>query len=388
MLRKALFWTHLAAGLIAGSVVLVMSATGVALTYERQILAWLERGPAREKIAPSGVPLPLEALAAERQASAVTVRAGADEPVEIALAKGSQYLDPYTGAELAAGSSGPRKTFRAIMAWHRWLGVEGEGRATAKAITGASNLAFLLLVATGAILWWPKQLTWRHVRPIVWFKGGLGSKARDFNWHNTFGFWLALPLFFVVLTAAPISYRWAGDLIYRVTGTAPAPPPAPAPKGPVDWTGLDRALAMAKSRVPDWTSLTVRAVPAGTAFAVAVDRGEGGQPRKKSTMVVSRAGEVEKWERFEDWNLGRRLRSWSRFTHTGEAFGIAGQTVAGLASLGGVFLVYTGVALSLRRFAAWRKRRLAASVAFGGNGDESPAREPVANGAPIRADQR
>jgi uncharacterized iron-regulated membrane protein len=388
MLRKALFWTHLAAGLIAGSVVLIMSATGVALMYERQILGWLERGPAREKIAAAGERRSIETAAAERKATAVTIRAASDEPVELTLAKSAQFVDPYTGVELEAGSPGPRKTFRAIMAWHRWLGVEGEGRATAKAITGACNLAFLGLVISGAILWWPKQLTWRHVRPIVWFKGGLGAKARDFNWHNTIGFWLAIPLFFVVLTAAPISYRWAGDLIYRATGTAPAPapPPAPAAKGPADWSGLDRALAAARAEVPDWTSLSVRGVPAGSAFTVAVDRGEGGQPQKRSTMTVSRDGQIEKWDRFEDWNLGRRLRSWSRFTHTGEAFGIAGQTIAGLASLGGVFLVYTGVALSLRRFAAWRKRN---SIAFGGSGREkAPGGDALSNGAPIGAKHR
>ena len=48
---------------------------------------------------------------------------------------------------------------------------------------------------------------------------------------------------------------------------------------------------------------------------------------------------------------------WLRFIHTGEAFGLAGQTVAGLVSAGGAVLVYTGLALALRRLAAWRRRR-------------------------------
>jgi len=39
---------------------------------------------------------------------------------------------------------------------------------------------------------------------------------------------------------------------------------------------------------------------------------------------------------------------------------MTGQTIAGLASLGGAFLVYTGLALALRRLAAWLKRRRAA----------------------------
>jgi len=37
--------------------------------------------------------------------------------------------------------------------------------------------------------------------------------------------------------------------------------------------------------------------------------------------------------------------------------GVVGQTIAGIVSLGAVFLVYTGLALTLRRFAKWMRRR-------------------------------
>ena len=43
-LRKVLFWCHFTAGVCAGLVILLMSFTGVLLTYERQILAWAESG--------------------------------------------------------------------------------------------------------------------------------------------------------------------------------------------------------------------------------------------------------------------------------------------------------------------------------------------------------
>ena len=46
-----------------------------------------------------------------------------------------------------------------------------------------------------------------------------------------------------------------------------------------------------------------------------------------------------------------------RFAHTGEVLGLPGQAIAGLVSLGGVVLVYTGFALSYRRFVAWCARR-------------------------------
>jgi uncharacterized iron-regulated membrane protein len=49
--------------------------------------------------------------------------------------------------------------------------------------------------------------------------------------------------------------------------------------------------------------------------------------------------------------------SWLRFAHTGEIYGLLGQTVAGLVSLGAVVLVYTGMALALRRLVAWIDRQ-------------------------------
>ncbi len=46
-----------------------------------------------------------------------------------------------------------------------------------------------------------------------------------------------------------------------------------------------------------------------------------------------------------------------RFAHTGEVLGIPGQTIAGLVTFGGAVLVWTGIALALRRFRAWLRRR-------------------------------
>ena len=39
------------------------------------------------------------------------------------------------------------------------------------------------------------------MRAVVTFDFSLRGKARDWNWHNVAGFWSAIPLFFVVITA-------------------------------------------------------------------------------------------------------------------------------------------------------------------------------------------
>jgi uncharacterized iron-regulated membrane protein len=75
-------------------------------------------------------------------------------------------------------------------------------------------------------------------------------------------------------------------------------------------------------------------------------------PRTATTTAVMNpfTGELLSRETFADLTTGRQIRTWTRFLHTGEAVGWAGQLIAGLASLGGCFLVYTGFALAWRRF--------------------------------------
>jgi uncharacterized iron-regulated membrane protein len=75
---------------------------------------------------------------------------------------------------------------------------------------------------------------------------------------------------------------------------------------------------------------------------------------RSQLSLNSASGEVEQWQPYEQQNLGQKTRGWLRFGHTGELGGLAGQVIAGVACLGGVFLVYTGLSLALRRFLNWK----------------------------------
>jgi len=267
--------------------------------------------------------------------------------------------------------------------WHRWLGASGENRAAARAVTGASNLVFLFIVASGFYLWWPRKWTRKSVRAVAWFRRGQKGKARDFNWHNVIGFWSAVPLFVVVLSGVVISYAWASNLVYRVAGEEPPAqqqrggPPAGGPgqqqgqqgqqtgqqqganAAVVPLEGLDALLVKASQQVEGWRTIAVQ-LPAKPDAPVtfAIDKGNGGQPQLRSQLMLDRrTGEVVRWEPYANNTAGRRLRTWMRFAHTGEVYGLAGQTIAGLVSLGGALLVYTGLSLALRRLWAWRGRR-------------------------------
>ncbi len=393
-LRRTLFWTHLGLGVSAGLIILLMSVTGVLLGFERQVIVLMDGAPRVE--APAGASrLPLDALlagadVAREDVAAVALRAAPEEPVTVRFRdreRRALVLDPYTGAELAppADSTG-RKAMAALRRWHRWVGAEGgELRTRMKAVTGASNLAFLGLVMSGIWLWWPRRLTWTAVRNVLWFRGGLGPKARDFNWHNTIGFWTALPLFFVVASGVFISYRWPGLWLDRMLGSeqerAAAVEALAAPSGasaagggrgaaerdrdaspavaPVVHAPLQAYLDSAAVRAPGWQSVTITLPPEGdSVVSVATAGGNTYRPDLKATLRLdARSATVQEASDYASLSASRRIRAWVRFGHTGEVFGLVGQAIATLVSLGGAVLVWTGIALSFRRLAAWWRRR-------------------------------
>jgi uncharacterized iron-regulated membrane protein len=388
-LRTALFWLHLATGVVAGAVVLVMAVTGVLLTYQKQMTAWADlraasvaasRAASAAVVAPAAGEsrLPIDSLlasavAASRgaepaQPTAVTWRAGAGAPVEIAFGRERRvFVDARTGAALGEGSPAMRAFFKVVTDWHRWLAMAGERRETGKAITGAANLGFLFIVLSGIWLWWPR--TRAALRSVVAFRRGLRGKARDFNWHNVIGAWSAIPLVVVVASATVISYPWATALVYRAYGEKAPSPQAPPGGGGAGREarrssgGLDALVATATrigdARMPGWRTLSLTLPTADTGrVSFTIDRGTGGEPQKRATLALDRAtGAEAKWEPFARLSPARRARSLLRFAHTGEVLGLAGQTAAGLVSLGTAFLVWTGIALALRRLVAWRGRR-------------------------------
>lgn len=414
-LRKVVFWMHLVTAVSAAGVILLMSVTGVLLTYQRQITAWadnrgLDAGPPAPGAARLEPEVLLARVAATHPGKPTTLKwfADADAPAQVAFGREKTlFVSAYTGQVLSEGSTGVRAFFQKVVALHRWVGAEGENRELGKKISGAANLLFLFLVVSGFYLWFPRNWTRRAFRNVAWFRRGLTPKARDFNWHHVIGFWSAVPLFVIVLSGVVISYPWASNLVYRAVGESPPPPPpgaggpaaaggsanAARPEGerggaspaapaggersgsreggardgrgggdaekavPLDGIGV--LAARAERQVQGWRSITLTLPKkADEPIAFAIDRGDGGQPQKRAQLALDPAtGEVSKWEPFPTQTPGRRLRSILRFAHTGEVLGIPGQTLAGIVSLGAAFLVWTGLALTWRRFRQWRAPR-------------------------------
>jgi uncharacterized iron-regulated membrane protein len=377
-----LFWGHLTTGVAAAVVILVMSVTGTVLALKPQIQNWIDRDV--RSVRSGGARLPAhQILAAVRDArpgaepQSITWDADPEVAVSVGLGRdGSVYVDPYTGVVLGSPSPAATQFFQSMTSWHRYMGAGGESRARGRAATGAANLAFLLLAMSGLYLWWPKALTLRHLKPIVWFRRSSTGRARDFNWHNTIGFWCLPAIVVMTLSGVVMSYQWGNNLVYRLTGS-----PLPALRGaggpgaagpvtagqgggarrdtrdaaPVVPEALDAIVARAEQQVPTWSQLSLR-LPTRAGGPVTFTITDGAQWNRFARSQLSLhavSGDVLQWQPYDSQNLGQKVRGWLRFAHTGELGGLAGQIVAGLGCLGGAFLVYTGLSLAVRRLWNW-----------------------------------
>ena len=337
-----------------------MSATGVILMYEHQLVEYAERD-VREVVPPvaNAHRLSLDEIVAKAHAqnpdarpTGVVLRNASTASIAVSFGReGATYVNPYTGDILGRGSK-LHDWFHDVIDWHRWLGMEGEGRATGRAITGACNLAFFWLAVTGVYLWWPRSWHWRGLKPSLLFDPRLRGKARDWNWHNVIGFWSSGVLVVLTLTAAVMSYQWANDLLYTLTGSelptrAQASGPMPRakqgrgagaePHEHQPLASFDAFLARAEQQAPGWVMMMMRLPLRGDGpVSVLIQEPQAPHIFARSQLALnSSSAEIGKWESYAGASLGRKLRIWVRGLHTGEALGFAGQTVAGLASLGG-----------------------------------------------------
>jgi uncharacterized iron-regulated membrane protein len=400
LFNKILFWAHLTCGVSAGLLILLMSVTGVLLTYERQMIDSAARGNLVAVAA--GTPrLSADELAAKAREQVqgnermnLVFENDAAAPVSVTAGRGAgALLNPYTGAAIEDASTGRREFFQVSKQLHRWLGASSNSKVAS--LIDISNLMFVFIIVSGIYLWMPAVWRWRTVKGLMFFKTKyINARVRDFNWHHAFAFWALIPLFLIAVSGVVMSYPWANKLVYAAYGEE-APQRgggggggggqaagAPAAGGQQregagqrqggdrggDQRGsgnreivaaveapratLQQLLDASIAQESNWKRITLPAQSRGDHVDVQVElkSTERRAPRRTLELSTADASVISAPPVAANVQTpGQRARSWFRLVHTGEQYGVIGQTIAGLASLAACFIAYTGLALAWRR---------------------------------------
>ncbi|MFY8352243.1 PepSY-associated TM helix domain-containing protein [Pseudoalteromonas sp. SSM20] len=366
-IRKAFFWLHLIFGCIAALFIFLMSATGALLTYERQIIHFAEKSDYPQANHHTNT-LSLTALSEIAKTLAhekpLTISLRKEENAFVQVKEGRKtlaYLNPYTGEKIDEPGLATKTFMRKLRAFHRWLTLDGNFSETGRWVNGIANLMFFVLVLSGLYLWLPKRFNKRAFKQKLTFgKSYPNINARDYQWHNVYGIYLAPVLAVVIATAFFFSFKWPGNTLKEViSNEAKVEKLTAMPLNQGTAQSLDVLFKNAIGHTPDWqqAQFSLPKTPMDK-LAFSLDTGTGGEPQKRLTVTVdTQTGAVLQILTFDDLSTYRKARSYIRFLHTGEAYGIFGQTIAGLASLLACLLVYTGVMLSWRRWQNYRLRK-------------------------------
>ncbi len=224
-LRRALFQVHLWSGIGLGLYVILMSVTGSALVFRREVT----RALAREPRVAVGAGMRMDEAALRQVAQRayprydvdrVSLRKNPDQAAEVWLAHGGKKLqrlfNPYTGADLGDSI---RSSFRFVL-WlvdlHDNLLVAKTGRL----LNAAGGIVTVLLGVTGAVIWWPGIDAWRRSLSFRW-----NTNPKGFNWtvHSALGFW-SLGLFLMwaisgIYLSIPGIFNAAVDFLEPLNGS-------------------------------------------------------------------------------------------------------------------------------------------------------------------------
>jgi uncharacterized iron-regulated membrane protein len=190
-LRKALFQMHLWTGIGLGLYVLLMSVTGSAVVFRRELTRSLAREP-RVAAGPGARMSEGELKQIARRAypdyevTRVSLRKNPDQAAEIWLdfrgKKLQRLFNPYTGADLGDSL---RLGFRFVL-WLVDLHDNLLAAQTGRLINAVGGILTVLLALTGAVIWWPGIDSWRRALSFRW-----KANPKGFNWtlHSALGFW-------------------------------------------------------------------------------------------------------------------------------------------------------------------------------------------------------
>jgi uncharacterized iron-regulated membrane protein len=192
--RKFLFQVHLWVGIGVGLYILMISVSGSAIVYRRELVKKYARKPAIVAISGSRMSDDdLKKIAQQSypgyEASYVTSSRRLDRAVAVGLEHGDSSMqrlfNPYTGENMGNPLSLTERVLQWLVDFHDNL-LSGPSGRTAN---GIGSIFVTLLALTGAIIWWPGIKNWRRSLGVNWDRNFI-----RFNWdlHSALGFWCAL----------------------------------------------------------------------------------------------------------------------------------------------------------------------------------------------------
>jgi uncharacterized iron-regulated membrane protein len=352
--KKTLLFAHRWLGFISGLVVVIISITGCLFVFQDEIQdAIHDYRKVEIQNKPYLLPTQLKQIALKQypRAEAGTVGYyGPNRPAAVFMEvpkAGSRYvyLNPYTGKFLHAED--PQSNFFIVVEYiHLYLLLPP---AIGSQIVGWSVVAFVAIMITGIILWWPKRKSDRKRSfTIKW--GGRWRRV-NYDLHNILGFYAFSIALILAITGLAIAFEPVSDGIKVTTNLGKTyanedvePVSDSLKKTQAVTNPFDKAFIYAKSHSPQANMFFVYGDSKKAAATVGVwayykplhyyksDSYEFDQYTLKPLKILHHKTK----------SAGLKMNSMNYDIHVGQILGLTGKIIAFLASLICASLPVTG----------------------------------------------
>ncbi|MBI4909332.1 MAG: PepSY domain-containing protein [Acidobacteria bacterium] len=347
-LRRALFQIHLWAGIAIGIYALLIGISGSILVF-REDLQEMRLHPYETVTVPAGSARQspdawLAVLRRElgpRGQMTIELPQKPEDPVHAFLFREGgmhhYFLNPYTSEVM--GQVSFKGGFLAFLhTFHGNLFLMRPGRL----VNGYGALLLLLLIVTGAFIWWPGRRLWRRRMGI-----DFSASGKRINWdlHNATGFWSLSGFALLCLTGA--FFTWPQFFRDAIGKRWPLSPPAqvkPVIMAGAPAASMESIIAAADKALPEKPSWRVQYPPNNREVVRVWKLGPGMPEHRTATQiwVHPQTAEVLRVDRFENRTTGDKIAGWIAPLHIGNFGGLPVRIVYAILGVVPGLLFITG----------------------------------------------
>lgn len=263
----------------------------------------------------------------------------------------SVFINPYTGR--ITGEIDYKKDFFIVVKYLHWSLLLNTKYG--QPIVGYSTLIFVILLITGLVLWWPKNLKKANFDKSFKISWRARFKRLNYDLHNVPGFYAMLLSLILALTGMVWAMKWFQATVYVLASQSLSPPATEVLVSDSTVTAiqspLDLAYYKAKQRFPHAGKLSV-SPPAGSTGVITISayKDKGAYYGADALTFDQYTGKLIGTKNFKDKNAGEKLLDMNYDIHVGAILGLPGKIIAFIASLIAASLPVTG-------FMIWWGRR-------------------------------
>lgn len=353
-LRKLWLQVHRWIGLTVGLLFVLMGLTGSLLVFEHPLDAWLnphvltvEEGTKRQS-------LENVLIMAENAYPGEAFKAIFADPPQgphdvwtIWFPKESEdasgltqiHVNPYNG-----DITGRRVRGETFLSWTLFLHNKLLFGKVGHNIVGVAGILLMVSIFSGVILWWP---LWKHSwRSAFAIRGG---RRLAFDLHKTIGIVSSVVLLVVAFTGVYMIFPYAIKPAVTTFSAETNPNKDQLKSKPIENAiplNADQAIALAEKHFPDG-HVTRIFLARGKEASYQVHIHRASEVGKHSTFsrvwIDKYSGDIVAEKDWEQRTTADAILAWNFPLHTGQAFGIVGQTIVCLIGLTPLALYITGL---------------------------------------------